>query len=130
MIREYERDGAETSWICLDTRGHPDEAAEVAIEVAASLVALATAEHRPFALLAGRAMLEPGEGPAQLERALDILARADFSPDEPAPAPPVGPEAAVLVCLTGTPGFGDVFSVGPGATLGWAEDDETTRGAA
>jgi uncharacterized protein (DUF58 family) len=131
VIREYERDGAETRWICLDTRGHPDEAAEVAIEVAAALVARATAERRPFAFMAGQAMLEPGDGPAQLERALDILARVDFGPDEPTPDPPVAPEGCVLVCVRSHAGFGDVYAVGAGARLEWAEGEPArTRGAA
>ncbi len=126
VIREYERDGAETRWICLDTTGPPDEAAEVAIEVAASLAALATAERRPFALLAGGALLEPGEGAAQLERALDILARVDFTPEDPTPDPPVGRESCVLVCVRPTGGdFGDVYAVGAGAKLEWPEGMET-----
>jgi uncharacterized protein (DUF58 family) len=41
VIREYERDGAETRWICLDTRVEQSDAAEVAVEVAASLCAQA-----------------------------------------------------------------------------------------
>lgn len=121
VIREYERDGAETCWICLDTRGPADEAAEVAIEVAAALAARAAEQHRPFALIAGGAVLEPGDGAGQLERALDILARVDFSFDAPAPEPPVGRDAAVLVAVYPQPDFGDVYAVGPGARLEWAE---------
>jgi len=131
VIREYERDGAETRWICLDTRGRADEAAEVAVEVAAALAALATAERRSFALLAGGAMVEPGDGPTQLERALDILARVDFSPDDPAPDPPVAREACVLVCVKSRTGYGDVFAVGAGARLEVPGGDEgATAGAA
>jgi uncharacterized protein (DUF58 family) len=122
VVREYERDGSETRWICLDTRGHPDEAAEVAVEVAAALAARAAAQGRPFALVAGHALLEPGHGPGQLERALDILARADFSPHGPAPTPPVDPAACVLVSVHPRGGFGDTFAVGPGARLGWPEE--------
>jgi uncharacterized protein (DUF58 family) len=112
VIREYERDSSATRWICLDTRGAADEAAEVAIEVAAALAARATAERRPLALVAGDVVLEPGDGPGQLERALDVLARVDFSENEPAPAPPVDPLACVLVSVRPRPGFGDVFAVG------------------
>ncbi|HET9949067.1 MAG TPA: DUF58 domain-containing protein [Longimicrobiales bacterium] len=111
MVREYERDGAETCWICLDTRGEPGDAAEVAVEVAAALLARAAAGHRPFGLAAGAAVLDVGEGSAHLERALDVLARSDFSPTEPAPRPPVPPEACVLVGLRASPGFGDVLTV-------------------
>jgi uncharacterized protein (DUF58 family) len=117
VIREYDRDGAETRWICLDTRGEPTEAAEVAVEVAAALCAGAAAERRPFALVAGGMVLEPGDGPAQLERALGILARADFSDREPAPDPPVATEGCILVSVQGRGGFGDVFAVGAEARL-------------
>jgi uncharacterized protein (DUF58 family) len=117
VIREYDRDSADTHWICLDTRGEPSEASEVAIEVAASLAGRATAERRPFALVAGDVVLEPGDGPPQLERALDILARVDFSPDQPAPNPPVAKAACLLVSVRRSAGFGDVFAVAPDARL-------------
>ena len=122
VIREYERDGAETRWICLDVRGTPGEAAEVAVEVAAALAARAVGEHRPFALVAGSTVLEPGDGAGQLERALDILARVDFEPGAAAPVPPVPPEACVLVSIEGRSGFGDVLTVGREARLGYPEE--------
>jgi len=122
VIREYERDGADTRWICLDVRGEPGgEAAEVAIEVAAALAARAVETNRAFALVAGGHLIEPGEGPGQLERALDLLARIDFEADAPAPSPPIHPAACVLVSIDGRPGFGDVLVVGRGATLGYGE---------
>ena len=97
VIREYERDGADTRWICLDVRGEADAGAEVAIEIAAALAARSVFEQRPFALVAGRDVIAPGEGPAQLERVLDLLAHVDFSPNAPAPTPPVDPSACVVV---------------------------------
>jgi uncharacterized protein (DUF58 family) len=129
VIREYEADGAETRWICLDTRDQPGEAAEVAVEVAASLIATAAAEQRPFALVAGDSVLEPGHGVAHMERALDILARVDFAPEARAPAPPVDRAACVLVSVRGggavsaadgvdnAAGWGDAFVVGADARL-------------
>ena len=53
-----------------------------------TLVARAMAQQRPFALVAGDHVLEPGDGSGQLERALDALAHVDFTPDASAPAPP------------------------------------------
>lgn len=117
VTREYERDGAETRWICLDTRGEPGEAAEVAVEVAAALIADAVAEHRPFALVAGAALLEPGDGTGHMERALDILARVDFATSDPAPNPPITTASCVLVAVRPSRGFGDVYAVGPDARL-------------
>lgn len=115
VIREYERDGARTRWICLDTRAEPGDAAEVAVETAAALAARAVEENRPVALLAADIVVDVGEGAGQLERILDVLARVDFSVDAPLPAPPVSPEACVLVSVHGAPGFGDEILVGSDA---------------
>jgi len=123
VMREYERDGSQTSWICLDLRASPGEAAEVAVEVAASLAARAVRRNRPFALVAGQDVLEPAEGTGQLERALDLLARVDFAEDGPAPAPPVPTEACVLVAVDARAGFGDVIHVGRDARLGYEEEE-------
>lgn len=112
VLRQYERDGAETRWICLDVRGEPGDPAEVAVEVAAALAARAVAQHRPFALVAGGEILEPGDGSGHLERALDMLARVDFEPHAPTPTPPISPESCVLVSIDGRPGWGDVMAVG------------------
>jgi len=117
VVRDYERDGSQTRWIVLDTRAEPGEAAEVAVEVAAALLAHAYAERRAFALVAGAGTLEPGDGVAHLERALDMLARVDFDPAARAPQPPVAPSACVLVAVSPTRGFGDVYAVGPDARL-------------
>ena len=117
VIREYERDGSETCWICLDTRGDDGDPSEVAIEVASSLAAKMCAQQRPFALSTTGHVVDVGEGPAQLERVLDVLARIDFRRDAPAPAPPPGNGAGVLVSLEWVPGFADVFTVPHGARL-------------
>lgn len=111
VVREYERGAAETRWICLDTRGSEGEAAERAVEIAASLAARCVAEHRPFGLATPLEVVAPGSDLGTLERALDVLARVDFSPLEPHPAPPVAPDACVLVSLTGASGFSDTLLV-------------------
>ncbi|MDH3269822.1 MAG: DUF58 domain-containing protein [Gemmatimonadota bacterium] len=121
VLRQYERDGAETRWICLDARGEPGDAAEVAIEVAAALAAQAVLQHRPFALVTDTEVLEAGDGAGHLERGLDMLARIDFSPDAAAPVPPVDPNVCVLVSIDGRRGFGDLMVVGRGATLDYSE---------
>lgn len=117
VLREYEQDGAETRWICLDLRAEPDEAAEVAVEVAASILARARTQGRPFALVAGELVLEPGHGAGHLERALDVLARVDFAPDAPAPAPPVPTQSCILIGVHARSGFADTIAVGPEARL-------------
>ena len=81
------------------------------------MAARAIAEARPVALVAGDVVLEPGEGPGQLERILDVLARVDFLPTNPPPAPPVDPASCVLVCVEGGAGFGDVLAVGRDARM-------------
>jgi uncharacterized protein (DUF58 family) len=122
VIREYERDGAETRWICLDSRGDPGDAAEVTVEVAASLAAMAVAESRSFALVTHDTVVDPGQGPAQLERVLDILARVDFDPTARLPVPPVDPQTCILVSMDGAPGFGDLLVIGRDAVLERAKE--------
>jgi uncharacterized protein (DUF58 family) len=123
VIREYERDGAETRWICLDTQCEPGDPAEVAVEVAASLAASAVAESRPFALVTTEGLVDPGEGPGQLDRVLDALARVDFGTGQGLPSPPVDPAQCILVSVDGAAGFGDVIAVGRDAKLDGLEDD-------
>jgi len=80
------------------------------------------AQQHPFALLAGGQLLEPGEGAGQLERALDILARVDFSPDALRPDPPVSREECILVSVDGEAGYGASLVVGREARLAYGEE--------
>jgi uncharacterized protein (DUF58 family) len=104
VVREYEADARDDLWICLDTGAQPGDAAEAAVEIAASLAADATRDGRSFALIAGASVLGPGSGPAQLERALDVLARVDFTGEGGTPAPPTDPSHCVLVSVDGRGG--------------------------
>lgn len=114
VVREYDRDAGETLWVCLDTRAEPNLEAEHAVEIAAALMSRATAEGRPFALVAGTQILPPGLGSAHLERALDELARVDFDTQAPAPEAPVSPAGCVLVSVDGRASetYADAFQPG------------------
>jgi uncharacterized protein (DUF58 family) len=112
VLREYDHDGAETRWICLDLGAEPGGPAEVAVEVAASLAAQAMAEGRSFALAAGGAVVDPGEGAGQLERVLDALARVRFRPGSHLPDPPVDAASCIFVSVDGAPGFEEAVVVG------------------
>ncbi|MFL5385065.1 MAG: DUF58 domain-containing protein [Longimicrobiaceae bacterium] len=112
VVREYERDRSSALWICLDLRAPAGDEAEAALEVAASLAAAAERRGDPFALATGEARVPPGNGPAQLERVLDALARARFRVDAPRVEPPVPPREAVLVTASAAADarWGDVFT--------------------
>jgi uncharacterized protein (DUF58 family) len=99
VIREYEREAAEATWIVLEVGDPPGDEAEAAVEVAASLCARAARWGQPFALFAGSRAVGPGTGEAHLERALDVLARVDFG-GEATSYPHESRDRAVLV----TPG--------------------------
>ena len=118
VVREYETEGSDAFWLCLDTGGRPGPKAEGLVEVAASVAARAAAEGRSFGLVAGDRALEPGTGPGHLEAVLDLLARTDFSPGDPPPEPPVEPARCVLVSLTGRgrERFGDWYEAGEPAS--------------
>ena len=100
LVREFERERAETVWICIDL-GRVDargtDAEEDAVELAASLARTAIERARPVGLATSDTVVDEGSGPAQLERILDALARVSFRVGAPAPRAPVGASAAVLV---------------------------------
>lgn len=100
VVREYDRDVSDSLWVCLDLRAEPDERAEEAVEIAAALCARASVLGRRFGLTAGDETLAADSGAGHLERALDLLARVDFSPTAPALNAPAGPAGSVLVSTT------------------------------
>ena len=116
VVREYERDATETLWICLDLAGEPGtDETEGLVEMAASLASRAEAEGKRFGLVAGHRLVAPSSGAGQLESVLDQLARVEFSPDAPPPAPPIDPMRCVLVALTARAAgeYGDAFLGAP-----------------
>lgn len=98
VVREYERDAGDAVWVVLDTAHPPGDAAEAAVETAASLCARAAHRGRTFALAAGPHVVEPGAGDPHLERALDALARVDFG-DGTTPPFTAPPGQTILVTL-------------------------------
>lgn len=97
VVREYERDAGDATWILLDASADPGPQAEIAVEIAASLCARAAHRRRPFALSAGPYLIEPGTGEAHLERALSALARVDFEKSSTDVEPPAPRERTILV---------------------------------
>jgi uncharacterized protein (DUF58 family) len=91
-------------WVCLDLRGEPDDRAETAVEMAASLCAQASAQGLRYGLAAGDAIVPPDAGVGHLERILDRLARVDFSPTAGFSPPPGDPSECVLVSKNPRPG--------------------------
>ena len=115
VVREYEHDASETLWLALELRAPEDDAAEAAVESAASLAARAVARGERVALATNDVIVDPGAGRAQLERILETLARARFRADAPQLQPPVTTEECVLVTSTNdVGGYADVLETGGG----------------
>ena len=124
VVREYERERAEALWICVDLRrrdGADEAAEEEALEIAASLARATIERGQPVALVTPDAQLDEGTGAVQLERVLDLLARASYRENAPAPRAPVSAGVAVLVSARGGAGGGyaDVFT--PAAAIAAAD---------
>jgi uncharacterized protein (DUF58 family) len=116
VIREYERDAAETLWLALDLRTSKLDAAEEAIEIAASLAARAASRGERLALITNDTIIDPAAGGAQLERVLDTLARARVRDDAPTLAVPVARSECVLISTQADSGeWSDVFVAHGGA---------------
>lgn len=111
VVREYERDAAETLWIALDLRMADEEAGEVAIETAAALSARTIERGERVALVTNDIVIDPATGGAQLDAILEALARARLRPDAPPLEPPVARADCVLVTTTHASGYADVFVV-------------------
>ena len=116
VVREYERDAAETLWLAVELRTHDAEAAEDAIEIAASLAARAIGRGERVALVTNDIVIDAGAGGAQLERVLDALARARVRVDAPQLSLPVAQQQCVLIAVTPPPGeWADIYTAQVGA---------------
>jgi uncharacterized protein (DUF58 family) len=110
VVREFERESAETLWLALELRTHENEAAEELIETAASLAARAVARGERVGLATNDVIIDPGAGGAQLDRILDALARARIRSDAPLMKIPVAHEQCVHLAVRPAPGdWADVF---------------------
>ncbi len=115
VVREYERDEAESLWISLDLRcpRGAQAAGEAAVEVAAALADRASGRGERFGLVTQDAWIELGTGAPHLEAVLDALAAARLRPAAGPPVCAIPTDACVLVTAGGggEPGFADRFSV-------------------
>jgi len=112
IVREYDRDASDEYWIVVDTIAPEPEAGERALEVAASLVALAARRGDNFGVAAGSVRIPPGGGISRVDAALDMLAAVQLSTSGPSAAPPVSHVQCVLVTSrSGAGDWGDVYHV-------------------
>lgn len=84
IVRTYLDEASESRWLVLDVREEDSEAVERALENIASVATRFTREARSFGLLAGGTRIFPSTGNHHLEVVLDVLARIDVGPSEPA----------------------------------------------
>jgi uncharacterized protein (DUF58 family) len=97
VVREYERDSADTLWLCLDLRSVPGDEAELACEITATLAARAARLGERFGLATNEIVIDAGTGAGQLEAVFDALARVAFRPSGPTFNPPTDPAHCVLI---------------------------------
>ena len=111
VVREFERESAETLWLALELRTSEDDRAEELIETAASLAGRAVARGERVALVTNDVIIDPGAGGPQLERIFDALARARIRPDAPVMKIPVAHQQCVHLAVRPAPGdWADVFT--------------------
>lgn len=111
VVREYERDNADAWWLAVELRTGDTEAAERAIEIAATLAARALTRGERVGLVTNDTVIDPGIGGAQLERILDTLARARVRVDAPPLSVPAAQAECVLVAPEARAGdWADVFT--------------------
>jgi uncharacterized protein (DUF58 family) len=110
IVREYEQDAADEYWIVLDTVAPDEESGEVAVEIAAALVARAARSGERCGLAAGDARVPPGAGAGRTEALLDVLAGVTLSTSGAPPTmPPGAPCVLVTARTTSAPSCSDVY---------------------
>ncbi len=97
VVREYEQEAGETLWICLDLAHPPGDAAEEAVEIAASMAARAEQRGWRYGLATATYRVSPGQGPGHVQHILETLARVEFSEDLPRVHPPDDEARTVVV---------------------------------
>lgn len=106
IVRTYLDESSESHWLVVDVQGTNAAAVEEALENLASLATRYAREGRFFGLIAGSTRIFPSTGTAHLEAVLDVLARIDVGPTEPAPAEV--PSGAAVFSSENPQGLSDV----------------------
>jgi uncharacterized protein (DUF58 family) len=118
IMREYDRDTAETYWIVLDDVAGDDVAFEIAVELAAALVARAADAGERVGCQIGPARIPARTDRIAFEAALDALARVERATSG-APALPAPAGDCVMVTARDLPadGYADLFRATAETTL-------------
>jgi uncharacterized protein (DUF58 family) len=97
VLREYDRDAGERPWLVLELRAPGIEAAERAVQAAASLAGRLTREGRAFGFSAGSVRIAPDVGTGHLDAVLDLLAAVETGPLAPGLELPAPLDECILV---------------------------------
>lgn len=110
IMREYDRDSAESYWIVLDTVAASDVVFEIAVEIAAALVARAAETGERVGCSIGGVRIPAGGGGIVTDAALGALARVERT-DHGTLSLPAPPSECVVVTARdiGADGYADVF---------------------
>ena len=118
IMREYDRDAAESYWIVLDVVAATDIVFEIAVEIAAALVARARLAGERVGCQIGAARIPAAPDGTSVDAALDALARVERA-DHGAMPLPAAPNECVIVSARDIPrgSYADVFRATAETTL-------------
>jgi uncharacterized protein (DUF58 family) len=118
IMREYDRDATESYWIVLDTVAATDVVFEIAVEMAAALVARAARAGERVGAMVGNTRIPAAADGTSLDAALDALARVDRVEHGPLMLP-AAPGDCVVVSARDIAGgaYADVYRATAEATL-------------